>query len=215
MNGKEFDNLVLFFDQMARTSWLSKVHEELVHASGDWTEKEILDVGCGTGRLLLKGAEEAKRLTGIDLSSQMVEASKENFILHGYGHKSTFVTGDAYDLPFTNNSFDKCVSTCVMFLLPEPEKGILEMLRVTKNEGKIAMLNPAKDMNPQNAAKYAEKYHLSGFEETALLKWSNVSTSRHRYAIDELTNLLLACHAKRVVHKPVLEGLALITTAEK
>jgi ubiquinone/menaquinone biosynthesis C-methylase UbiE len=215
MTGKEFDNLVLFFDQMARTSWLSNIHEELVHASGDWTEKEILDVGCGTGRLLLKRAEEAQSLTGIDLSPQMVEASKENFNLHGYGHKSTFVMGDAYNLPFADRSFDKCFSTCVMFLLPEPEKGILEMLRVTKPGGMIAMLNPTANMSPENAAKYAEKHHLSGFEETALLKWSNVSTSRHRYEKAELTNLLETCSAKNIIHKPLLDGLALITTAEK
>lgn len=79
MQGEEFDSLVSFFDDMARTKWLGAVHDELKQASGSWEGKSVLDVGCGTGRLLLRGVEEASMLTGVDLSSEMVKASKQNF----------------------------------------------------------------------------------------------------------------------------------------
>ncbi|WLD95379.1 class I SAM-dependent methyltransferase [Alkalihalobacillus sp. AL-G] len=213
MNSEEFDQLVSFFDSMARTTWLASIHERLKELSGSWNHARVLDVGCGTGRLLLRGAVEADHLSGVDISSEMIKASQQNFFLHNLAEKSTFVTGDAYNLPFENDSFGISLSTCVMFLLPEPEKGLAEMIRVTKSEGKIAMLNPAEKMNQQNAFQYCKEHDIQGFEQTAMLKWSNVSTRRHRYATDQLTSILYKLGCEEEKHEEVLDGLAIITVA--
>ncbi|WP_349410768.1 class I SAM-dependent methyltransferase [Pseudalkalibacillus sp. SCS-8] len=214
MNGEEFDQLVSFFDGMARTSWLSAVHDQLKKQSGSWKDARVLDIGCGTGRLLLKGVEEAKHLTGVDLSSEMVKASQQNFFLHNRSDKSTFLVADAYELPFEDGHFDVALSTCVMFLLPEPEIGLKEMIRVTKKGGTITMLNPSMKMNQMNAFEYSKKHHISGFEQTTLLKWSNVSTRRHRYSEEDMISLLSELGAERVKNTEVLDGLAMITSAE-
>jgi ubiquinone/menaquinone biosynthesis C-methylase UbiE len=213
MTGEEFDSLVRFFDGMALTNWLGSVHDTLKNEIGSWENKNVLDVGCGTGRLLLRGAEEAKHLVGVDLSEKMIEAAKQ---IYAETNKinCNFVVADAYDLPFPNKEFDIVVSTCVFFLLPEPEKGLSEMLRVAKDGGVIAMLNPAENMCKDAAADYCTKYNLKEFEEKTLMQWSNVSTSRHRYSKDELTQLLKGHGAKEVVHKEVVDGLALITIAK-
>ncbi len=213
MEGEDFDQLVSFFDGMARTSWLSSIHDKLKIQSGSWEGAHVLDVGCGTGRLLLRGIEEAEHVTGVDLSSEMIKASKQNFFLHNRAEKSTFLIGDAYDLPFEDDTFQVSLSTCVMFLLPEPEKGLKELIRVTSPEGTITMLNPSKKMNQLNAFDYSKKNGITGFEQTTLLKWSNVSTRRHRYTSLELTELLTRLGAKKVSHQEVLDGLAVITTA--
>lgn len=215
MNGEEFDELVSFFDGMASTKWLGAIHDELKSLTGDWSNKTVLDVGCGTGRLLLRGVEEAKHLTGVDLSSEMVKASKQNFFLHNRSDKATFVVGDAYELPFENGQFDIALSTCVMFLLPEPERGIAEMLRVLKGNGIIGMLNPTSKMNQAEAFSYCKKHGITGFEQTTMLKWSNVSTKRHRYSAEELTNILKNQGCSHISHTEVLEGLAMITIAIK
>ncbi|WP_165995326.1 class I SAM-dependent methyltransferase [Bacillus sp. Cs-700] len=213
MQGEEFDSLVSFFDDMARTKWLGAVHDELKQASGSWTEKSILDVGCGTGRLLLRGVEEASMLTGVDLSSEMIKASKQNFFFLNRSNKSHFSEGDACNLAFEDDSFDLSLSTCVMFLLPEPEAGMKEMIRVTKKGGKVVMLNPSLQMDQMAAFKYAKKHDMSGFEQTSLLKWSNVSTKRHRYSPDQLSEKLKGLGAKETKHVEVLDGLAIITVA--
>ncbi|WP_408011636.1 class I SAM-dependent methyltransferase [Pseudalkalibacillus sp. A8] len=214
MEGEEFDQLVSFFDGMARTGWLSSIHEKLKIQSGNWTGANILDVGCGTGRLLLRGVDEAEHVTGVDLSSEMIKASKQNFFLHNRDYKSTFLVADAYELPFENDRFQVSLSTCVMFLLPEPDKGLKELIRVTSPGGTVTMLNPSKKMNQLNAYEYSKNNNLTGFEQTTLLKWSNVSTHRHRYSTEELTALLKVLGAKEVVHQVVLDGLAMITTAK-
>ncbi|KSU85014.1 class I SAM-dependent methyltransferase [Fictibacillus sp. S7] len=215
MNGEEFDELVSFFDSMARTEWLSGVHDTLKEKTGSWESKNVLDVGCGTGRLLLRGADEAAKLTGIDLSSEMVKASIQNFFFHNRSEKSEFVVGDACDLPFDDASFDLTLSTCVMFLLPEPELGIKEMIRVLKSGGTIGMLNPSEKMNQKEAFQYCKDHQICGFEQTAMLKWANVSTRRHRYSSRELTALLEKNGLSDVEHHEVLAGLAIVTIAKK
>ncbi|MFG6497411.1 methyltransferase domain-containing protein [Fictibacillus sp. UD] len=215
MNGEEFDELVSFFDAMARTTWLKEIHDTLKETTGSWVDKEVLDVGCGTGRLLLRGAEEAKRLVGVDLSSEMVKASIQQFFYHELSGKSEFVVADAEDLPFKDETFDLALSTCVMFLLPDPANGIREVNRILKQDGMIAMLNPSEKMSQETAASYGKERGISGFERTALLKWSNVSTRRHRYTEDEMTALLQNLRFTEIKHKEVLGGLALITTAKK
>lgn len=215
MNGEEFDELVSFFDGMARTTWLKQIHDTLKDTTGSWTDKEVLDVGCGTGRLLLRGAEEAKRLVGVDLSSEMVKASIQQFFYHELNGKSEFLVADAENLPFKEKTFDLALSTCVMFLLPDPAKGIREVHRILNDGGMIAMLNPTEKMSQETAASYAKENGISGFERTALLKWSNVSTRRHRYTENEMTGLLQDLHFTEIKHKEVLGGLAIISTAKK
>jgi ubiquinone/menaquinone biosynthesis C-methylase UbiE len=215
MNGEEFDELVSFFDAMARTSWLKGIHDTLKESTGSWRDKEVLDVGCGTGRLLLRGAEEAKTIVGVDLSSEMVKASIQQFFYHELSGKSEFLVADAEELPFEDETFDLALSTCVMFLLPDPVKGMKEIYRILKPDGMIAMLNPSEKMSQENAAIYSKEKDISGFERTALLKWSNVSTRRHRYTEDEMTELLKDLKFTDIEHKEVLGGLAIISTAKK
>lgn len=214
MEGEDFDQLVRFFDGMASTSWLSSVHKRLKEGTGNWEKKTVLDVGCGTGRFLLRGAGEAKHVTGIDLSTEMIKACLETFTVHGFNQKATFVVGDAYKLPFEEDVFDLAVSTCVLFLLPEPTIAMEEMLRVVKKDGMIAMLNPSLKMNPKEAASYCQKHELTGFEEKTLLQWSTISTSRHTFSKEELTAYLTEKGAKQVDNIEVLEGLAIITIAK-
>jgi ubiquinone/menaquinone biosynthesis C-methylase UbiE len=213
MSGTDFDDLVDFFDAMAQTKWLRAIHDQLKNLSGDWSNKTVLDIGCGTGRLLERGITVASELIGVDLSKEMVEKSR--LLLTDGVAKSTLFVGDAYQLPLEDNQVDVALSTCVMFLLPEPQKGLIEMARVVKTGGVAAMLNPSPVMCPESAVKYAELYHMSGFERESLLAWSNVSTKRHRYSDQELNKLLTGLEMTKVQHTSVLDGLATITVAVK
>lgn len=214
MAGKEFDELVRFFDGMAMTDWLSQIHEKLKEATGNWDQKHILDVGCGTGRFLLRGASRADYVTGIDLSSEMVKESQQLFLDNDAAEKASFLVADACDLPFEDHKFDIAVSLCVLFLLPEPTVAMDEMVRVTKKNGIIAMLNPSLKMSQDEAKRYCQQHEISGFEQKTLLQWSTISTSRHRYSTDELTSYLTEKGARDIQNIDMLENLAIITIAK-
>ncbi|OIJ09840.1 SAM-dependent methyltransferase [Anaerobacillus arseniciselenatis] len=214
MDGEEFDQLVRFFDGMATTSWLSSIHLKLKQFIGSWEGKVVLDVGCGTGRFLLKGIDEAKQVIGIDLSQEMVKASEDLFLSQGCKNKSSFIVADACELPFSEGEFDITVSTCVLFLLPEPEVAMDEMIRVTKKDGVIAMLNPSLKMSQEEAKRYCEQHGITGFEQKTLLQWSKISTSRHRYSTDELSQYFTQKGAREIKNIELLDNLAIITVAK-
>ncbi|MFB4162603.1 class I SAM-dependent methyltransferase [Alteribacillus sp. JSM 102045] len=211
MTGKEFSEQVEFFDTVAQTNWLSGLHQALKDKSGTWEKKDVLDVGCGTGRLLLKGAKEAASLTGIDLSEGMIKKARKLEALQPGKASTTFIVGDAYALPFVDRTFDISISTLVMFLLPEPEKGIKEMARVTKSNGISILLNPTPKMDPVAAEEYANAQALEGFEKESFLKWSNVSPRRHRFESGQLSELLYEHGASYIHQEKALGDLALLT----
>jgi ubiquinone/menaquinone biosynthesis C-methylase UbiE len=95
--------------------------------------KRVLDLGAGTGRISLLMAKEGYDVTSFDQSDVMLktieEKSKEENL------SLTLIKGDAFNLPFQDNTFDACVSLRVLWHLPHPEKVISEVQRVLKKDG--------------------------------------------------------------------------------
>ena len=52
----------------------------------------------------------------------------------------TLIEMDAQDMSFPDNTFDTVVTSCVFCSVPDPVKGLEEIRRVCKNDGKIIML---------------------------------------------------------------------------
>ncbi|HET7627060.1 MAG TPA: class I SAM-dependent methyltransferase, partial [Bacillales bacterium] len=78
----------------------------------------------------------------------------------------------------------------------------------------VGMLNPSRKMDVENAEAYSERHEMDGFERETLLKWSNVSTRRHRYDSEQLTTVLEEAGASEIEHHEVLDGLAIVTVAK-
>lgn len=91
--------------------------------------KDVLEVGCGTGLVLLRIREFARRARGVDLSPGMLEKAK----LRGLD----VTLGSATELPFESNSFDVTCSFKVLAHVPEIEKALAEMARVTRPGGMV------------------------------------------------------------------------------
>ena len=95
----------------------------------------VLDIGCGTGSLtcaLLESGPEI-RVTGIDSSADFVENARRNV----NDERATFDQGDAQVLPYRDNQFDVCVSLLVMNFIPDVERALGEMCRVTRAGGTV------------------------------------------------------------------------------
>src|SRR5215813_2600978 len=70
---------------------------------------DVLDIGTGPGVLLVELAKARPdlRLTGVDLSADMIAAAERN--LRPLRDRATTRVGDVTSLPFANNSFDLVV----------------------------------------------------------------------------------------------------------
>lgn len=87
----------------------------------------ILEVGCGTGRFLdFLNATGCGNLFGVDQARGMVEQTVDKSGAEG-------VVGDGYRLPFESDAFEVVYSIHVLMHLPNKERFIDELKRVSRN----------------------------------------------------------------------------------
>jgi SAM-dependent methyltransferase len=96
----------------------------------------VLDVGCGTGVLSFCLAERSDiaGVNGIDMSAAYIEHAKRR----SRDARLTFQTGDACALPFPDASFDHSLSMLALQFIPQADRAVHEMRRVTRSGGTIA-----------------------------------------------------------------------------
>ena len=94
----------------------------------------ILEIGSGPGRLavLLAHKVPGLKVTGIDISPEMVERAARRVEGAGLGERVRFEVGDVGALPFPDASFDGAVSTLSLHHWPDPARGLAEIHRVLK-----------------------------------------------------------------------------------
>jgi ubiquinone/menaquinone biosynthesis C-methylase UbiE len=116
--------------------WSRLAGEKFLHWLAPPTGLAWIDVGCGTGTFAALIAQEYApiELHGIDPSEGQLAIARARPDTCG----ATFVRGDAMALPFEPQRFDAAVMALVIFFVPDPAKGIAEMVRVVRPGGWIA-----------------------------------------------------------------------------
>jgi phosphatidylethanolamine/phosphatidyl-N-methylethanolamine N-methyltransferase len=104
------------------------------------TEGRVLEVGVGTG-LSLPDYEDHLEIVGIDLSPEMLEKARERVAEEALSHVTGLHEMDAGDLRFPDASFDTVVAMYVMTVVPDPERVMRELARVTKPGGQVMLVN--------------------------------------------------------------------------
>ena len=136
----------------------NRIHQLLVESVDE--SGSVLDIGCGSGHLIIKIARARPHTTctGVDLWGDEWEYSRhqcqENVRLEGV-EDVRFVRASASDLPFETDSFDSIVS-CLTFheVLDQPDKttALGEALRVLKPGGTFALLDLFADNSKFSSA---------------------------------------------------------------
>ena len=106
----------------------------------------VLEVGVGTGiNVDLYPADCA--VTGIDLSSSMLEKARERVARKGV-RNVRLLQMDAANLKFADDSFDIVYAPYVISVVPDPVAVTREMRRVCRPGGRIVILNHFRSRNP-------------------------------------------------------------------
>jgi ubiquinone/menaquinone biosynthesis C-methylase UbiE len=127
-------------------AWLSTggqegaIRRETIAAAKISAGNKVLDVGCGTGTLVIAAAKKAKadgEVHGIDASPEMIELARRKAAKH---HASaTFQVAPIEALPFPDDTFDVVLSTFMLHHLPDDVKmaGFAQIGRVLKPGGHL------------------------------------------------------------------------------
>jgi phosphatidylethanolamine/phosphatidyl-N-methylethanolamine N-methyltransferase len=102
--------------------------------------KEVLEVGVGTG-LALPHYNRDKRITGIDLSKEMLRKARERTREDGLTHVRALHEMDAEATSFEDNTFDIAVGMFVASVVPNPRRLLAELRRLVRPSGDILLVN--------------------------------------------------------------------------
>ena len=140
---RRYDRIARFYDVMnAPMDWFGgrrRRQRVLGRAEG-----EVLEVGVGTGRNL-STYSAGVRLTGIDLSAQMLARAKRRATRLGADVRLEHA--DVEELPFADDTFDTITATCVFCSVADPVRGLIEVGRVCKPNGRVLLLEHVRPRN--------------------------------------------------------------------
>jgi ubiquinone/menaquinone biosynthesis C-methylase UbiE len=96
----------------------------------------VLDVGTGTGSAAAAVAAgmPASEIVGVDPSEGFIAYAQKNVT----STRAHFEVGDAQALKFKDAAFDNAIALLVMNFVPDPNKAIAEMRRVTRPQGIVS-----------------------------------------------------------------------------
>jgi SAM-dependent methyltransferase/uncharacterized protein YbaR (Trm112 family) len=130
--------------------------------------KLVLDVGCGAGRFLDVASRWGANVVGIDLSFA-VEASQKNL---GDRPNVSVVQADVFRLPFRDGTFDAIFSIGVLHHSRDTREAFLQLPRLLKNGGDIAVWLYYYQDKVYNAASDFWRTVLRPFPASIVYAWS-------------------------------------------
>ena len=113
---------------------LSEAHRAVVARAGDLAGRDVLDVGCGTGRVAALAAERGARVTAVDVSPAMVAVARRAPELAS----ARVEVMDAQYLALPDAAFDAAVASFSLMFCPEPDRAAAEVRRVLRPGGRLA-----------------------------------------------------------------------------
>jgi ubiquinone/menaquinone biosynthesis C-methylase UbiE len=116
-----------------------------VEAAGVAEGDEVLDVACGSGNATIPAALTGAKVTGLDITPELLEAGRENAAQAGV--EIDWVEGDAEQLPFDDASFDAVISVFGCMFAPDHQATAAELARVLRPGGRMAVCAWTPDGN--------------------------------------------------------------------
>ena len=117
---------------------------QLVKMAAQDSCQQILDLATGSGDVLFalrKGLPEKTEITGVDFCEPMLQEAKNKREAKGLDENSNqFLLGDCLSLDFPDESFDLVTISFGLRNLSDREKGLKEMNRVLKPNGRLIVL---------------------------------------------------------------------------
>jgi len=130
-NTVNYDTVAENYDVSRRAG--RKTVELSAELLGPLADAAVLDVGCGTGNLLIELSPLAGRLVGLDKSAGMLEQAKSK--LSG----AHFVQGDGAVMPFGDGAFDAVYCIQTLHHIADKTRFVAEVFRTLKKGGRFVI----------------------------------------------------------------------------
>ncbi|MGH3859862.1 methyltransferase domain-containing protein [Actinokineospora sp.] len=140
INPADLDRLVALLDLQAALPGIQRLRQWAMLALDPQPGEKALDVGAGTGsevQAFAAAVGSAGDAVGVEPNAGMRSIAEER----ARGSAARFVDGDAYELPFADNTFDAVRCERVFQHLHEPERAAAEIARVLRPGGRAVVID--------------------------------------------------------------------------
>jgi len=136
-----FDHWAPNYDWIFPTVVYQATHKRLLEYVDLPAQPNVLDLGCGTGRLLDRLATQFPQLrgTGLDLSSEMLRIAR---LGNRHRPRLIYIQGKSESLPFASGQFDAIFNTLSFLHYSEPKQVFSQVARVLNPGGRFYLVDP-------------------------------------------------------------------------
>jgi len=144
-----FNNIARYYDFLNHflslgidKLWRKRVIKELKKSN----PRHLLDVATGTADVAITVAKkmDVKKVVGLDIAIEMLEIGRKKVSKQNLDSIVELISGDAENLPFEDNTFDAITVAFGVRNFEHLDKGLAEMRRVLKPQGKLVVLEFSK-----------------------------------------------------------------------
>jgi ArsR family transcriptional regulator len=121
---------------------MRRLHHSLIELTVATPLGDLLDIGCGQGRILKLLGSRAQRAVGVDIDADARQLARAELLLAGIENCS-LRKSDMYNLPFADAEFDTVLLDDVLANAREPMAAINEARRILKPGGRLLLLAQA------------------------------------------------------------------------
>lgn len=135
-----FDTWAPHYDCLLTTIFYQAVHQRLLTYVTLPPQPTVLDLGCGTGKLLSRLAKQFPSLkgTGLDLSQEMLRQARAGNVHHP---RLIYLQGNAEKLPFAEKQFDAVFNTISFLHYRYPQQVLSEIKRILASDGNFYLVD--------------------------------------------------------------------------
>jgi ubiquinone/menaquinone biosynthesis C-methylase UbiE len=143
------------YDRWFERPWgrhaFSVEQDALLDALGPLNGRELLELGCGTGRFTAAFEHAGAEVTGVDNDPGMLALAATRT-------DAALLRADAHALPLSDHTFDVAVAVTLLEFADDPRRIVDELVRVTRPGGRIAVAT----LNPNSPWGIAHRRELRG-----------------------------------------------------
>lgn len=136
----KYDLLNRLFSLGIDQGWRRKVMRDVTKEP----VQKLLDVATGTADLAIMAAKYVPEVIGVDISEGMLSYGREKVTKKGLDQQVKLQQADSIALPFPDGTFDAITVAFGVRNFEELQRGIAEMQRVLKTNGRLFVLEFSK-----------------------------------------------------------------------